>query len=310
MLYTDASGVGIGAILAQVGEDSKEHPIGYFSKTLKKHQRNFHATELEGLAVVSALEHFDCYLHEQPFTIVTDHSALQYILQHKNPNKRQFNWSLFISTYNAFIKHRSGKKMTHVDALSRNPLCLNLTVEELIQIQSTEDMSDIDKQSIRNGIFTTKINNRHLAVIPKTRVQQILENVHDKSGHPGFNKTVQQITASNWWPNCRNDIKQYVRSCKTCQLVKLPHQPFPGQYITPETNIRSKDIFGLDTIVVGPAANDTKHKYIQVIVDHMSRHIWAFPSEKNTSAVIINILSQLIARDIKPKTLLTDCAQN
>ena len=245
VLYTDASGVGIGAILAQVGEDSKEHPMGYFSKTLRKQQHNFHAAEFEGLAVVSALEHFDCYLYEQPFTILTDHSALQYILQHKNPNKRQFNWSLYISTYNAFIEHRSGKKMTHVDALSRNSLCLHLTVKELIQIQSTEDISDIDKQSIRNGIVTTKINNRHLAVIPKTHVQQILENVHDKSGHPGINKTVQQTTASYWWPNCQNNIKQYVRSCKTCQLVKLSHQPFPRQYITPETNIRLKDILVL-----------------------------------------------------------------
>ena len=106
ILYTDASGVGIGAILAQVGEDGREHPIGYYSKTLKKHQQSYHVTDLEGLAVVMSLEHFDCYLHELPFTLITDHSALEYILQNKNPNKRQFNWSLYISTFNVYIKQQ------------------------------------------------------------------------------------------------------------------------------------------------------------------------------------------------------------
>ena len=310
VLYTDASGVGIGAILVQVGKDGKEHPIGYFSRTLKKHQRNFHATDLEGLAVISALEHFDCYLHDQPFTLVTDHSALQYILTNKDPNKRRFTWSLKISTYNVFIKHRAGKLITHVDALSRNPVSFHLSIEELKQLQTNEDLTNIKDQQVRNGIITTKINKRYLAVIPKSHVRILLQKMHDQSGHPGINKTIQSISANYWWPNCRNEIKDYVRSCQSCQLVKQPHQPFPGQYITPEANIRPKDIFGLDTIVIGPAANQTKHKYIQVVVDHHSRYVWAFPSENNNSATIVNILAQLINRDCKPRSLLTDCALN
>ena len=310
ILYTDASGVGIGAILAQVGEDGREHPIGYYSKTLKKHQQSYHVTDLEGLAVVMSLEHFDCYLHELPFTLITDHSALQYILQNKNPNKRQFNWSLYISTFNVYIKHRSGKLITHVDALSRNPVDHHLTVPQLIQMQTNQDLSYIGQTVVRNGVQTTRVNKRYLAIIPTNSVKTLLENMHDQSGHPGINRTVREITAHYYWPNCRKDIKEYVRSCKTCQLVKQPRSPFLGQYIAPEADIKPKDIFGIDTIVIGPAANDSKYKYIQVIIDHHSRHVWAFPSINNTAATIVNILQSLFLCGAKPKALLMDCAQN
>ena len=102
-----------------------------------------------------SLEHFDCYLHELPSTLITDHSALQYILQNKNPNKRQFNWSLYISTFNVYIKHRSGKLITHVDALSRNPVDHHLTVSQLIQMQTNQDLSYIGQTVVRNGVRNT-----------------------------------------------------------------------------------------------------------------------------------------------------------
>ena len=47
--------------------------------------------------------------------------------------------------------------------------------------------------------------------------------------------------------------------------------------IVPEADIKPKDIFGIDTIVIGPAAKDSKYKYIQVIIDHHSRHVWGIP---------------------------------
>ncbi|RWR98768.1 Retrotransposable element Tf2 protein type 1-like protein, partial [Dinothrombium tinctorium] len=48
-VYTDASKVGIGAVLKQKGED-KLHPIAYFSKKLLSYQQNYSITEIECLA--------------------------------------------------------------------------------------------------------------------------------------------------------------------------------------------------------------------------------------------------------------------
>ena len=79
-IETDASSVGIGAMLSQkFNEGSSEisMPIAYASRSLSKAERNYGVTDLEGLAVIWAIQHFESYIHGMHFTIVTDHSALK-----------------------------------------------------------------------------------------------------------------------------------------------------------------------------------------------------------------------------------------
>ncbi len=52
ILYTDASKIGLGAVLKQKQSDNKLHPIGYFSKKLLSYQQNYSITELEYLAII------------------------------------------------------------------------------------------------------------------------------------------------------------------------------------------------------------------------------------------------------------------
>ena len=59
-LHTDASGVGLGAVLSVV-RGGVELPAAYFSKQLQGAQKRYSATELECLAVVSAIKHFEIY---------------------------------------------------------------------------------------------------------------------------------------------------------------------------------------------------------------------------------------------------------
>ena len=56
-LHTDASTVGLGAILIQNG-----HPIGYYSRKLNDAETRYTPTELECLAVVDAIKYFQIYL--------------------------------------------------------------------------------------------------------------------------------------------------------------------------------------------------------------------------------------------------------
>ena len=58
ILETDASGAGLGAILAQTQPDQMVWPIAYASRTLQSHEKRYSATELEALAVVWAVKHF------------------------------------------------------------------------------------------------------------------------------------------------------------------------------------------------------------------------------------------------------------
>ncbi|KAG5671875.1 hypothetical protein PVAND_002045 [Polypedilum vanderplanki] len=78
-LYTDASGVGLGAVLVQVQEDGTERAIMFASKSLTKTEATYPQIHREALAMCWAVEKFSYYLLGREFTVVTDNKALKHI---------------------------------------------------------------------------------------------------------------------------------------------------------------------------------------------------------------------------------------
>ncbi|KAG5896017.1 hypothetical protein JTB14_007582 [Gonioctena quinquepunctata] len=91
ILDTDASNVGLGAVLSQI-QEGQEKVIGYFSKTLSKPERNYCVTRRELLAVVKGVEYFYKYVYGRRFLLRTDHAALKWLLQFKNPEGQVARW--------------------------------------------------------------------------------------------------------------------------------------------------------------------------------------------------------------------------
>jgi hypothetical protein len=81
ILCTDASGKGVGAVLAQENDEGKE----VASKMMNKADQNYPITEQECLAIIWAVQHFHKFLIGRKFTIVTDHSALKTLTTAKVP---------------------------------------------------------------------------------------------------------------------------------------------------------------------------------------------------------------------------------
>ena len=117
-LHTDASGLGIGATL-NVVRKGEELPVAYYSKQLQGAQKHYSATELEGLAVFKAVNFFDHFLYGQHFTILTDHSALVYLLKSKRLNKRLYGWMLRLLDFSFTIEYKPGRLNQDADGLPR-----------------------------------------------------------------------------------------------------------------------------------------------------------------------------------------------
>ena len=92
LLETDASGTGLGAVLAQKQEDGSVRPVAYASRTLQNHEKNYRVTELEGLGVVWATKHFRPYLYGHPCDVYTDHEALKALLNTPQPSGKLARW--------------------------------------------------------------------------------------------------------------------------------------------------------------------------------------------------------------------------
>ena len=119
VIFTDASKIGLGAVLSQRKEDEKEHVIAYASRSLNQAEKNYSVTEQECLAVVWAIQYFQHYLGMQPFELITDHLALKWLQIAKMPLGRRARWIMELQQYDFTIKHRPGKQNANADALSR-----------------------------------------------------------------------------------------------------------------------------------------------------------------------------------------------
>ena len=118
VLQTDASYAGLGACLSVV-RGGKEIPTAFFSRQLKKAERNYSATEIECLAVVEAVSHFEVLLDGVSFTLETDHRALEHLLSAKFVNRRLSRWALRLQGFTFQIRYRPGPQNENADALSR-----------------------------------------------------------------------------------------------------------------------------------------------------------------------------------------------
>ncbi|KAF8698542.1 hypothetical protein RHS03_07547, partial [Rhizoctonia solani] len=120
-LETDTSGVAMGAILSQKGEDNCLHPVAYMSKSFSGAKANYNMHNKELLAIIKALEEWRIFLEatDKLVQVFMDHRNLEYWMQAHTFNQRHAQWHIFLSDFNFEIHYCPGKQSGKPDALSR-----------------------------------------------------------------------------------------------------------------------------------------------------------------------------------------------
>ena len=99
-LHTDASGLGVGAILYQTQEDNTDRVIAYASRTLSKSEKNYLAYKPEFLALKwSVCDRFHEYLYGGKFEVFTDNNPLTYILRTAKLDATGQRWVANLANY-------------------------------------------------------------------------------------------------------------------------------------------------------------------------------------------------------------------
>lgn len=290
ILETDASIVGLGAILSQTQDDNEVHPVQYLSRTLSSSEKNYAIPELECLAIVWAVKELDIYLREMPFIIYTDHQALSWLKTAELANRRLMRWRLTLSEYQYTIKYKKGKEMSHVDALSRNPSQSVIGINA-IQISSENKINPkFTINNITSGVETFKgqlqfiINNiETLQTADKTyEVEKIInEKLEDGKLKYLVKWAGYSETDNTWEPeenltNCQTALNEYrtQRSLEHAATEPLPGPEYNREPFTvratepitlPESDLAQYDTGFVDKLtqqIIKAQPNDDKLKPI------------------------------------------------
>ena len=92
-------------MLSQKQADGHYHPVAYSSQALTAHEKNYHSTKLEFLALKWAImEHFKEYLLYQPFSVKTNNNPLMYIMTTPNLDATGHQWVGVLAKFNFWLE--------------------------------------------------------------------------------------------------------------------------------------------------------------------------------------------------------------
>lgn len=338
-LRTDASGHGIGAILAQQ-QSGQECIIAYASRTLSPAEQNYTITERECLAVVWSIAKFRPYLFGRQFSVITDHHALCWLSSLRDPIGRLGRWALRLQEYDFKVIYKSGKLHRDADCLSRHPVgpvdqtadnsdipILHVSHWPNIADEQRRDLflkkiieavtTDANSPSSRYYTIQNHILYRHnfrqegpslLLVIPKHLQSTVLGELHDapSAGHMGVLRTYARVKQRFYWPDMYRTVKRYISSCDSCQRRKTPPLR-PAGLLHPLTPPASPfDRVGIDLLGPFPTSS-LDNRWIAVAIDYATRYAITKPLYSSTAVDVAQfILEEVILKYGAPRQLLSD----
>lgn len=318
-LHTDASQEGYGAILLQkCADDNKFHPVYYMSRKTTPAERKYCSYELEVLAIVNALKKFRVYLLGIPFVIVTDCAAFTMTMKKKDLATRVARWVLLLEEYDYQIEHRPGKRVPHVDALSRNPVMIvtrNQFIESLRLAQLKDDhlktiFSILEKQPfedyiVENNLLYKEVKGYKLLVIPAKMQTEIIRRSHEDNGHFAIKKTQEIISREFWIPRLVEKIKNYIQNCIPCILTERKMGKQEGLLHPIDKGDLPFETYHIDH--VGPLISTKKgYKHLFVVVDAFTKFVWIYPTKTLTSGEVIEKLKLQKTNFGNPRRIISD----
>lgn len=276
------------------------------------------------MAIVYALRRFRVYLHGREFKIATDCNALTLTMNKKMINPRIARWALELQDYDYKIEHREGKRMQHVDCLSR--IGSVLVVEEnpfeqtLAILQSQDPALDdlrieLEKKEsklyeMRDGLIYKKINKKKIRFyVPESMQLQVVRNSHDNLGHIGIEKTIEVISRNYWFPSMREKVKNYVRNCLKCISFNVPSGKGEGYLHSIPKNDKPFDTVHAD--FYGPLeATKLKNKFVLAIIDGFTKFVRLFATKTTSAKETINCFKLYFKQLSRPHRVITDRGSN
>ncbi|CAF0811670.1 unnamed protein product [Brachionus calyciflorus] len=285
-------------------ENGIEYVCAYPSRLLKGAELHYGITEKECLAVVWSVKKFRIYLYGNIFILVTDHSALLWLMKIRDANGRLARWAIYLQTYTFAIVHRSGKKHLNADALSR----AFAVVEELDEELDTDRWEDefllhflrtgkylpgsSKKQCKKIGkkkdifslqgdklLYWKNIEDLNWKIVPKIKDRAGLIKETHLLGHFGVEKTYKDLQNKYYWKGMYQDTQLIISNCMIC----IRHQKVPV-WDHPAMSLPINDVMDRVQIyyVFGLPLTQDGYKGIAVFIEPLTKFLFLMAIKSKT----------------------------
>lgn len=159
-----------------------------------------------------------------------------------------------------------------------------------------------------------KVNIYHDSISYPTpdEVKQILKEHHDSpsAGHPGTTRMIDRIKSMYWWKSMRQDIEDYVKNCRSCQINKPLRQTNRAPMIITSTATRPIEKVFLDIVGPLPETYEFKYKFILTLQDDLTKYSQAYPLQTCSADETAKKFVHFISHVGIPRMIVTDQGTN
>jgi hypothetical protein len=232
----DASSHGFGPVLIQ-----DRHPIAFYSRPVAPRHRALVAYERELIGLVQAVRHWRPYLRGRSFIVRMDHYSLKYLLDQRLATISQHHWVGKLLGFDFSVEYKPGAANSVADALSRRDTedgaLLAISgprfdfIDRLRQAQLEDPTLVAMHAEITAGtrpatwtiVDGMVLLGGRLYISPASPLlSAILRAVHE-DGHEGVQHTLHHLRRDFHFPNMKEFVQDWVRSCAVCQRYKSEH---------------------------------------------------------------------------------------
>ena len=335
-IRTDASGIGLGAVLMQ-----NEEPVLFISRKLKDPETRYSQIEREFLAIVFAMHRFKTFVLGTKVTVQTDNKPLITFFKKaidKLPLRIQ-KWMLNLQPFSMQIEHIPAHKNKISDDLSRNPCdaipddcemssetCfftfsdIPLSKAEIIKASREDDeirllhdsiLCKWKKQNTLSNPYNSMRDEMSVSddgvvmigtriVLPKILRKKALAQAH--SGHVGSEKMKNQLRAIFFWAGMTVEIEEFVKQCDACVRFSRENKRAPLTAVADSSNA-PWDVISVDFT----GGSERLHGVILfTVIDHFSRFPFVYEVKQSSAKSVIQCLKHLFSTYGFPNTLVSD----
>lgn len=310
IIYTDASGIGVGAILKQTQEDGTEKPVAYFSRKLNDAQKKKKAVYIELIAIREAINYWKYWLLGTHFTVITDHRPLENLNLKARTDEELGDMTYDLLQYDFQVKYQPGRLNSEADCLSRNPV-LDSTPNKHMNTVSIDEIKDCQENltlqkgdSKTDNIITRTVKGKKKIILTEKFGRKLAMEIHEKLGHIGQSHIKYILRLHYHFKNMNSSVFDICSRCDICIKNKTRKGRDLGELGLLGPASRPFEIMSLDTVGGFGGRRSTK-RYLHLLVDHFTRFVFVSATAGQSTPDFVKLIDS-VQKDNQIGTLLTD----